>query len=141
MSALKSYLSVAASTLILFLFQQKLLHLSGRNIKLLQSLDQDLPDLTPRRFLRHSVTLAYLQKRCPAINNLSGDLHISLANREHVKTYILQVQKRCFPFGTGWKGMYGIVVGSCQLISFTGLCYLKANQATICRQNNITFGL
>jgi hypothetical protein len=87
--------------------------------KLLQSLDQDLPDLTPHRFLRHSVTLAYLQKRCPAINNPNlADLHISLANREHVKTYILQVQKRCFPFGTGWKGMYGIVVGSCQLISF-----------------------
>jgi hypothetical protein len=72
---------------------------------LLESLDQDLPDLTTRRFLRHSVTVAYLQRRLPTINNPNlADLHISLANRDHVKTYILQAQKRCFPFGTGWKG-------------------------------------
>ena len=74
-------------------------------VHLLESLDQDLPDLTTRRFLRHSVTTAYLQRRFPAIDKPNlADLHISLANRDHVKAYILQVQKRCFPFGTGWKG-------------------------------------
>jgi hypothetical protein len=74
-------------------------------VDLLESLDQDLPDLTTRRFLRHSVTTAYLRKRLPAINNQNlADLHISLANRDHVKTYIIQVQKHCFPFGTGWRG-------------------------------------
>jgi hypothetical protein len=72
---------------------------------LLKSLDMDLPDLTPRRFLRHSVTIAYLQERLPEVHHPNlADLHISLANREHVNAYILQIQKRCFPFGTGWKG-------------------------------------
>jgi hypothetical protein len=74
-------------------------------IDLLESLDQDLPDLTTRRFLRHSVTTAYLRRRFLAINNPNlADLHISLANRDHVKAYIIQVQKRCFPFGTAWRG-------------------------------------
>ena len=74
-------------------------------VGLLESLDQDLPDLTTQCFLRHSVTVAHLQRRLPAINNPNlADLHISLANRDHVKTYIRQVQKCCFPFGTGWKG-------------------------------------
>lgn len=74
---------------------------------LLESLDQDLTDLTPRRFLRHSVTLAYLQKRLPKLTNPTlADLHISLANREHVNAYILQVQEHCFPLGTGWNGRF-----------------------------------
>lgn len=72
---------------------------------LLYSIEEDLPDLTSRRFLRHSVTRAYLHDRFPTTPSPSlADLHISLANREHVNTYILQVQNRCFPLGTGWKG-------------------------------------
>lgn len=72
---------------------------------LLDSLDQDLADLTPRRFLRHSVTLAYLQRHLPKlINPTLADLHISLANREHIKAYILQARSHFFPHGTGWKG-------------------------------------
>ena len=74
---------------------------------LLKSLDQDLANLTPRRFLWHSVTAAHLQQWFPTIEKLNlADLHVSLANHEHVRTYILQVQKQCFPFGTGWKGDY-----------------------------------
>lgn len=74
-------------------------------LELLKSLEQDLADLTPRRFLRHSVTQVYLQKRFPGTHNpCLADLHILLANREHLKTYITQVQNKCFPFGTGWKG-------------------------------------
>lgn len=73
---------------------------------LLHRMEQDLPDLTPRRFLRHSVTRAYLHSRFPTAESpCLADLHISLANREHVRTYIVQVQKRCFPLGTGWKGV------------------------------------
>ncbi|KZP03202.1 hypothetical protein FIBSPDRAFT_905199 [Athelia psychrophila] len=34
-----------------------------------------------------------------------ADLHVSLANRQHIKSYIIQVQNRCFPHGTGWKGL------------------------------------
>jgi hypothetical protein len=72
---------------------------------LLKCLDTDLPDLTARRFLRHPATAGYLRKRLPEIDNPNlADLHISLANREHMKLYILQAQQQCFPFGTGWKG-------------------------------------
>jgi hypothetical protein len=78
-------------------------------LDLLKSLDQDLADLTPRRFLRHPVTVAFLQQRFPAINKPNlADLHVSLANREHVRAYILQVQNQCFPFGTGWQGSFAI---------------------------------
>ncbi|KZP03615.1 hypothetical protein FIBSPDRAFT_768689, partial [Athelia psychrophila] len=73
---------------------------------LLSSIEQDLPDLTSRRFLRHSVTRAYLHDHFPTTPSPSlADLHISLANRAHVNTYIVQVQNRCFPLGTGWKGL------------------------------------
>ena len=52
----------------------------------------DLPDLTTRRFLRHPATTAYLRKRLPEFQHPTlADLHISLANREHVNAYILQV--------------------------------------------------
>lgn len=75
--------------------------------ELLQSLDQDLPDLTARRFLRHPITQAYLRKRFPYINSpCLADLHISLTNRSHINMYISQVQERCFPFGTGWRGKW-----------------------------------
>ncbi|KAF7968248.1 hypothetical protein HWV62_31541 [Athelia sp. TMB] len=73
---------------------------------LLLTIKQDLPDITPRRFLRHSVTRTYLNSRLPTIENpCLSDLHISLANREHIKAYITQVQSKYFPFGTGWKGL------------------------------------
>jgi hypothetical protein len=76
-------------------------------IELLKSLDADLPDLTARRFLRHPTTITYLRRRLPEINHPNlADLHISLANREHIKMYILQVQQDCFPFGTDWKGKW-----------------------------------
>lgn len=72
---------------------------------MLANIKHDLSDLTPRRFLRHSFVRAYLHKRFPNTHDpCFADLHISLANREHIKTYITQVQSRCFPFGTGWKG-------------------------------------
>ena len=99
-------------------------------VDLLESLDQDLPDLTPRRFLRHSVTTAYLRKCFPAINNPNlADLHISLANRDHIKTYIIQVQKRCFPLGTGWAGSNSyIYIINISYRLCTGLRHLKECQ-------------
>jgi hypothetical protein len=73
--------------------------------ELLKHLDMELPDLTAHRFLRHLAMAAYLQKQIPEINHPTlDDLHISLTNRKHINTYILQVQQECFPFGTGWKG-------------------------------------
>jgi hypothetical protein len=74
-------------------------------IHLLQKLDSDLPDLTARRFLRHPTTRAFLQDRLPHIREPTlVDLHSSLANRDHRRAYILQVQSTSFPFGTGWDG-------------------------------------
>ncbi|KIJ11915.1 hypothetical protein PAXINDRAFT_15246 [Paxillus involutus ATCC 200175] len=32
-------------------------------------------------------------------------VHISLANRDHIRSYIAQAQNLSFPFGTGWKGL------------------------------------
>ncbi|KAF7975392.1 hypothetical protein HWV62_9607 [Athelia sp. TMB] len=75
-------------------------------LDLLRSTELDLPDLTACRFLRHPVTRTYLQKRLPGIRDpCPADLHISLANCEHIKSYISQVQTQCFPFGTGWDGL------------------------------------
>ncbi|KAF5366384.1 hypothetical protein D9758_009754 [Tetrapyrgos nigripes] len=73
---------------------------------LLGKLDVDLADMTPRRFLRHPVVKAYLVDRFPLLNSPTvSDLHISLANRSHLKVYIDAVKTQCFPEGTGWKGL------------------------------------
>jgi hypothetical protein len=76
-------------------------------MQLLRHLDHDLPDLTPRRFLRHPIVCAYLRQSLPDIlyPNLS-DLHPSLANRQHIEAYIRQAKDEWFPHGTGWEGMF-----------------------------------
>lgn len=74
-------------------------------LKLLKSLEHDLPDLTPRRFLRHPAVCAYIHSRLPDIVNPQlSDLHSSLANRDHLRAYITQAQAQCYPKGTGWAG-------------------------------------
>ena len=75
-------------------------------IDLLDSIKHDLPDMTPRRFLRHRVLESKLQELLPThtFPTLS-DLHVSLANREHIRSYIREAQERHFPHGTGWEGM------------------------------------
>lgn len=73
---------------------------------LLTMLDHDLPDLTPRRFLRHPAVNTFLRRRLPDVPNPTLlDLHPSLANRDHIRAYILQAQANVFPEGTGWEGM------------------------------------
>ncbi|KAJ7676899.1 hypothetical protein DFH06DRAFT_976937 [Mycena polygramma] len=77
--------------------------------ELLAALDHDLPDLTPRRFLRHPTTHSFLRKRLPNVHNPTLlDLHSSLGNRDHIRAYILQAQndiQTVFPEGTGWEGL------------------------------------
>ncbi|KAF7294020.1 hypothetical protein MKEN_01448100 [Mycena kentingensis (nom. inval.)] len=74
--------------------------------KLLLSIDYDLPDLTPRRLLRHATTVAFLKRELPHLDNpMLVDLHPSLGNRDHIRAYIVQVQKDVFPRGTGWDGL------------------------------------
>ena len=76
--------------------------------ELLKSLDldlPDLPDLTPWCLLHHSVAQTFLQCWLPHLSSPTfANLHISLANREHLKAYIIQVQEQTFPWGTGWEG-------------------------------------
>ncbi|KAG7090286.1 hypothetical protein E1B28_011884 [Marasmius oreades] len=73
---------------------------------LLRKLDADLPDLTPRGFLRHPTVIAYFQDRFPLLHSPTiSDLHISLSNRSHLKVYIDAIKKESFPEGTGWKGL------------------------------------
>lgn len=72
---------------------------------LLPRFQEDLPDLTPRRFLRHPIVKAHLSLRFPKVQNPTlSDLHISLANRSHLKMYIDQVRTKLYPAGTGWQG-------------------------------------
>lgn len=73
--------------------------------ELLVDLTEDLADLTPRRFLRHPIVNSYLRARFPDLPspNLS-DLHVSLANRSHLKAYIQLAKEQYFPAGTGWEG-------------------------------------
>lgn len=74
--------------------------------RLLNTLPDDLADLTPRRFLRHPILKAYLRDRFPSqIMPALSDLHVSLANRSHLKAYIEQAKKDSYPCGTGWEGM------------------------------------
>ncbi|KAJ7488621.1 hypothetical protein B0H11DRAFT_2406715 [Mycena galericulata] len=75
-------------------------------LRLLPHFQEDLPDLTPRRFLRHPITKSYLSEKFPKEwNPTLSDLHISLANRSHLKAFIDQVRKGLFSCGTGWKGV------------------------------------
>jgi hypothetical protein len=76
--------------------------------QLLESMGDDLPDLTPRKFLRHSILKAYLRQQFSNSDEplTISDLHVSLANRAHLRSYIEKAKKIHFPAGTGWEGMY-----------------------------------
>ncbi|KIJ69922.1 hypothetical protein HYDPIDRAFT_78824 [Hydnomerulius pinastri MD-312] len=78
-------------------------------LSLLFEMDYDLPDMTPRRFLRHPNVRKYLQTYFPSmVNPALSDLHISLANRDHLRSYLRQGKKAAFPFGTGWRGLLNL---------------------------------
>jgi hypothetical protein len=81
--------------------------------KLLESLGQDLADLTPRRFLRHTSVCAYLRNVLPhTLHPTLSDLHVSLSNREHLRAYIDAARLKAFPEGTGWEGRSSICIWS-----------------------------
>jgi hypothetical protein len=69
--------------------------------------DEDLPDLTPRKFLRHPILKDYLQQHFPNVQPppTLSNLHVSLANREHLNVYIETAKEQHFPAGTGWEGV------------------------------------
>ncbi|KAJ6627739.1 hypothetical protein B0H10DRAFT_1779179, partial [Mycena sp. CBHHK59/15] len=73
-------------------------------LRLLPQFQEDLPDLTPCRFLCNPIVKSYLSVKFPSIlSPTMSDLHTSLANRSHLKAFIDQVRKGLFPCGTGWK--------------------------------------
>ncbi|KAJ6491498.1 hypothetical protein DFH09DRAFT_1105027 [Mycena vulgaris] len=74
--------------------------------KLLENVGEDLPDMTPRAFLRHPTVQAYLKSKFPQNQNPTlSRLHSSLANRSHLNAYIQQAKITHFPKGTDWKGV------------------------------------
>ncbi|KAF7334423.1 hypothetical protein MVEN_02271600 [Mycena venus] len=97
----------AASTPTPSLFPKKTpVHIRHEISTLLNSINDDLADLTPRRFLRHPVVKSYLQRQFPNVFNPTLiELHTSLANRAHLKAYITAAKVDLFPAGTGWKGV------------------------------------
>ncbi|KAJ7779286.1 hypothetical protein B0H14DRAFT_2631317 [Mycena olivaceomarginata] len=75
-------------------------------LSLLQSVRQDLPDMTARRFLRHPAIKSRLFSIFPHLSNPTlSHLHPSLANRAHLSAYITRAKKEHFPEGTDWKGV------------------------------------
>jgi hypothetical protein len=74
--------------------------------RLLEDLAEDIPDITPRRFLRHPILKTFLKLKFPRISQPTlSDLHISLANRSHIKVYIKQIKEIHCPFGPGWESV------------------------------------
>ncbi|KAJ7795857.1 hypothetical protein B0H14DRAFT_2391173 [Mycena olivaceomarginata] len=75
-------------------------------LSLLQSVRQDLPDMTARCFLRHPAVKSRLFSIFPHLSNPTlSHLHPSLANRAHLSAYITRAKKEHFPEGTDWKGV------------------------------------
>ncbi|KAF7328552.1 hypothetical protein MVEN_02542900 [Mycena venus] len=84
-------------------------HVRTTLMNLLKELDNDLPDLTPRRLLHHPIIKAFLSKKFPSLLNPTlADWHVSLANCAHSKAYIKQVHELHYPFGTGWAGIINL---------------------------------
>lgn len=78
--------------------------------RLLSNLGQDLADITPRRFLRHPNVRSYLKETFPHKHPPTlSDLHISLSNQEHLRSYLDQAKMKAFPEGTGWGGEHDIL--------------------------------
>ncbi|KAF8834027.1 hypothetical protein BDN67DRAFT_985620, partial [Paxillus ammoniavirescens] len=81
-------------------------HICNEIFNILHHMDYDLPDLTPRWFLRHPSILKYVESQLSNCHHPTlTDVHISLANRDHLQSYITRVQKLSFPLGTGWRGL------------------------------------
>lgn len=74
-------------------------------LNILETIVDDIPDLTPRRFIRHPGLNIHLKAQFPHLSLPSlVDLHISLANRSHIKSYITLVKDKIYPSGTSWEG-------------------------------------
>jgi hypothetical protein len=60
-------------------------------MEILGMLAEDLPDITPRRFIRHPIVQSFLTSKFPfLVFPTLADWHVSLSNRSHIKAYIKQ---------------------------------------------------
>ncbi|KAK0449904.1 hypothetical protein EV421DRAFT_1704284 [Armillaria borealis] len=82
-------------------------HIQSSLQRIAQSLDHDLPDITPRHFMRHSILRAFLRNEFPHLQEpMLTDMHPSLANLDHLGSIISAIAKKEFPSGTGWSELY-----------------------------------
>ncbi|KAK0493169.1 hypothetical protein EDD18DRAFT_1078941 [Armillaria luteobubalina] len=73
---------------------------------LIRSLEHELADMTPRRFCRHPAVINWVKELCPAVEEPTvAHLHPSLANLDHIASYIHTEVKAALPHGTGWDGV------------------------------------
>ncbi|KAJ7222651.1 hypothetical protein C8J57DRAFT_1094515 [Mycena rebaudengoi] len=81
-------------------------NIRARILSLLEETAEDLPDMTPRRFIRHPLVKSFLKKLLPSVSSPTlADWHISLANRSHLNAYIKLARETHWPFGTDWQGV------------------------------------
>lgn len=101
----KCYLLVDAAGIVLTVFRATPRKIRAQIFDLLETLAEDLPDITPRRFIRHPIVQSFLTSKFPfLISPTLADWHLSLSNRAHIKAYIKQALETFRPFGTGWAG-------------------------------------
>lgn len=80
-------------------------HIRAELFAIFDEMEEDMTDMTARRFLRHAITRAYVTRRFPDNPWATlADVHISLANRDHLSMYIRQFKAAKYPEGTGWAG-------------------------------------
>ncbi|KAF8588988.1 hypothetical protein K439DRAFT_1333826 [Ramaria rubella] len=66
----------------------------------------ELVDATPRRFMCHPAVLSRLRELLLITNPTLIDLHLSLANEDHIRIYIRKAKDEIYPAGTDWEGEY-----------------------------------
>ncbi|KAF8990805.1 hypothetical protein BDZ89DRAFT_1173479 [Hymenopellis radicata] len=77
----------------------------GHIMEILNSMGNDIADMTVRRFLQNPLVHSYIREVLPDHPSpILSDVHVSLANRSHLRAYIKQVKVLKFPHGTGWAG-------------------------------------
>ncbi|KAK0429591.1 hypothetical protein EV421DRAFT_1914379 [Armillaria borealis] len=81
-------------------------HIKSEIKVLIRSLEHELADMIPRRFCRHPAVVNRVKQLCPDEEEPTlTHIHPSLANLDHIASYIHTEIKACLPKGTGWDGV------------------------------------
>ncbi|KAK7015645.1 hypothetical protein R3P38DRAFT_3321572 [Favolaschia claudopus] len=82
---------------------------TAKLMEILGKLAEDLPDITPRKFIRHPLVQSFLRSKYPlVVCPTLADWHVSLSNRSHINSYIKLGNPEHCPFGTGWSGVVNL---------------------------------